>query len=36
LTFAPESGVWKITGYDVSVNRQGAQVGVPADAAAQP
>jgi hypothetical protein len=36
LTFAPESGVWKITGYDVSVNRQGAQVDLPTSAAAQP
>jgi hypothetical protein len=26
LTFAPENGPWKITGYDVSVTRQGAQV----------
>ena len=30
LTFAPEGGVWKITGYDASVSRQGAQVDVPA------
>jgi hypothetical protein len=26
LTFAPENGAWKITGYDVSLSRQGAQV----------
>jgi hypothetical protein len=26
LTFAPENGAWKITGYDVSLTRQGAQV----------
>jgi hypothetical protein len=26
LTFAPGNGSWKITGYDVSVTRQGAQV----------
>jgi hypothetical protein len=26
LTFAPDNGPWKITGYDVSVTRQGAQV----------
>jgi hypothetical protein len=26
LTFAPDNGTWKITGYDVSVTRQGAQV----------
>jgi hypothetical protein len=26
LTFAPENGPWKITGYDVSLTRQGAQV----------
>ena len=26
LTFAPENGEWKITGYDVSLTRQGAQV----------
>jgi hypothetical protein len=26
LTFTPENGQWKITGYDVSVTRQGAQV----------
>jgi hypothetical protein len=30
LTFTPEGGVWKITGYDASVTRQGAQVDVPA------
>jgi len=30
LTFAPEGGVWKITGYDATVSRQGAQVDVPA------
>jgi hypothetical protein len=30
LTFVPEGGVWKITGYDASVSRQGAQVDVPA------
>jgi hypothetical protein len=36
LTFTPENGQWKITGYDVSVNRQGAQVDVPTSAAAQP
>lgn len=26
LTFAPENGPWKITGYDVSLTRQGARV----------
>ena len=26
LTFAPDNGPWKITGYDVSLTRQGAQV----------
>jgi hypothetical protein len=26
LTFTPENGQWKITGYDISVTRQGAQV----------
>jgi hypothetical protein len=26
LTFTPENGEWKITGYDVSLTRQGAQV----------
>lgn len=26
LTFTHENGQWKITGYDVSVTRQGAQV----------
>jgi hypothetical protein len=26
MTFAPDGGPWKITGYDVSVTRQGAQV----------
>ena len=26
VTFTPENGQWKITGYDVSVTRQGAQV----------
>jgi hypothetical protein len=26
LTFTPENGAWKITGYDVSLTRQGAQV----------
>ncbi len=26
LTFAPDSGTWKITGYDVGVTRQGAQI----------
>jgi hypothetical protein len=26
LTFAPDNASWKITGYDVSVTRQGAQV----------
>jgi hypothetical protein len=36
LTLTPENGQWKITGYDVSVSRQGAQVDVPASAAAQP
>jgi len=36
LTFTPENGQWKITGYDVTVDRQGAQVDVPASAAAQP
>jgi hypothetical protein len=30
LTFIPEGGQWKITGYDASVSRQGAQVDVPA------
>jgi hypothetical protein len=30
LTLVPEGGVWKITGYDASVTRQGAQVDVPA------
>ncbi|HEY3097110.1 MAG TPA: hypothetical protein VGK05_09735 [Acidimicrobiia bacterium] len=29
LTLSPESGTWKITGYDVTVNRQGAEVDVP-------
>ncbi|HYU39218.1 MAG TPA: hypothetical protein VEM59_05185 [Acidimicrobiia bacterium] len=29
LTLSPESGAWKITGYDVTVNRQGAEVDVP-------
>jgi hypothetical protein len=29
LTLNPEGGVWKITAYDVSVNRQGAEVEVP-------
>jgi hypothetical protein len=35
MTFAPENGQWKITGYDVTVSRQGAQVEVPAAAAQQ-
>lgn len=36
LTFAPDNGPWKITGYDVSVTRQGAQVeGSPATTAAK-
>jgi hypothetical protein len=26
LTFTPDNGAWKITGYDVSLTRQGAQV----------
>jgi hypothetical protein len=26
LTFASDNGQWKITGYDVSLSRQGAQV----------
>jgi hypothetical protein len=30
LTFAPENGQWKITGYDTSVTREGAEVDVPA------
>lgn len=30
LTFTPDGGQWKITGYDASVTRQGAQVDVPA------
>jgi hypothetical protein len=30
LTFVPEGGQWKITGYDATVTRQGAQVDVPA------
>jgi hypothetical protein len=30
LTFSPEGGQWRITGYDVSVTRQGADVEVPA------
>jgi hypothetical protein len=33
LTFAPENGQWKITGYDTSVIREGAEVDVPAAAA---
>jgi hypothetical protein len=33
LTLVPEGGQWKITGYDVYVNRQGAEVDVPAAAA---
>jgi hypothetical protein len=33
LTLAPEGGAWKITGYDVSVIREGAEVEVPAAAA---
>ena len=34
LTFAPDNGPWKITGYDVSVAREGAQVeGSPTSAA---
>jgi hypothetical protein len=36
LTFAPDSGQWKITGYDVTVTRQGAPVeGSPATTAAK-
>jgi hypothetical protein len=35
MTFAPENGQWKITSYDVTVSRQGAQVEVPAAAAQQ-
>jgi hypothetical protein len=30
LTFTPENGQWKITGYDTSVTREGAEVDVPA------
>lgn len=30
LTVVPEGGIWKITGYDASVTRQGAEVDVPA------
>lgn len=33
LTLSSEGGQWKITGYDVSVSRQGAEVEVPASAA---
>jgi hypothetical protein len=33
LTFSSEGGQWKITGYDLSVTRQGAEVDVPAAAA---
>jgi hypothetical protein len=33
LTLSSEGGQWKITGYDVSVTRQGAEVEVPAAAA---
>jgi hypothetical protein len=29
LTFSSEGGQWKITGYDVAVTRQGAEVDVP-------
>jgi hypothetical protein len=29
LTFTPENGQWKITGYDTSVIREGAEVDVP-------
>ncbi len=36
LTFTPENGPWKITGYDVTVTRQGAQVeGGPTTTAAK-
>ncbi len=36
LTFTPENGAWKITGYDVTVTRQGAQVeGAPTTTAAK-
>jgi hypothetical protein len=35
LTFTPENGQWKITSYDVTVSRQGAQVEVPAAATQQ-
>jgi hypothetical protein len=33
LTLVPEGGQWKITGYDVYVSRQGAEVDVPAASA---
>jgi len=33
LTFSSEGGPWRITGYDLSVTRQGAEVDVPAAAA---
>jgi hypothetical protein len=33
LTLGREGGPWRITGYDVSVNREGAEVDVPAAAA---
>ena len=29
VTFAPENGQWKITGYDMSLTREGAEVDVP-------
>jgi hypothetical protein len=35
LTVAPEGGAWKITGYDVGVAREGAQVEVPNATAVQ-
>ena len=35
LTVVPEGGAWKITGYDVGVIREGAQVEVPSATAAQ-
>ena len=34
LTFSPDNGQWKITGYDVTVARQGAGVEVPTSTAA--
>jgi hypothetical protein len=35
LTFTPDNGQWKITGYDVSLTRQGAQVEGSTTATAQ-